>query len=59
MAEAYPGSYVHIVVAGMNYASYVEDMENKDVLASSSLFVERELPKMIKRIDEQIGKIKK
>ena len=58
-AEAYPGSFVLIVVAGMNYASYVEDMENKDVLASSSLFVERELPKMIKIIDEQIGKIKK
>lgn len=59
MAEAYPGKYVLIVVAGMNYASYVEEMENKDVLASSSLFVERELPKMIKRIDEQIGKFKK
>lgn len=59
MADAYPGSYVLIVVAGMNYASYVEEMENKDVLASSSLFVERELPKMMKRIDEQIGKIKK
>ena len=59
MADAYPGKYVLIVVAGMNYASYVEEMENKDVLASSSLFVERELPKMIKRIDEQIGKIKK
>ena len=53
------GSYVLIIVAGMNYASYVEEMENKDVLASSSLFVERELPKLIKRIDEQIGKIKK
>lgn len=59
MAEAYPGKYVLIVVAGMNYASYVEEMENKDVLASSSLYVERELPKMIKRIDEQIGKFKK
>lgn len=58
MAEAYPGKYVLIVVAGMSYASYVEDMENKDVLASSSLFVERELPKVIKRIDEQISKIK-
>lgn len=59
MAKAYPGKYVLIVVAGMNYASYVEEMENKDVLASSSLFVERELPKMIKRIDDQIGKFKK
>lgn len=59
MADTYPGRYVLIVVAGMNYASYVEDMENKDVLASASLFAERELPKMIKRIDEQIGKIKK
>lgn len=59
VANNCPGRYVLIVVAGMNYASYVEEMENKDVLASSSLFVERELPKLIKRIDEQIGKIKK
>lgn len=58
LANSFPGRYVLIVVAGMNYASYVEEMENKDVLASSSLFVERELPKIIKKIDEQIGKIK-
>lgn len=58
LAEANPGNYVLIVVAGMNYASYVEDMENKDVLASASLFAERKLPNMIRRIDEQISKIK-
>lgn len=58
MADSHPGKYVLIVVAGMNYASYVEEMDNKDVLASSALFAERELPKMIRRIDEQIGKVK-
>ena len=42
----------------MSYASYVEEMENKDVLASSSLFVEKKLPQVLKKIDEQIGKIK-
>lgn len=58
VAEANPGKYVLIVVAGMNYASYVEEMDNKDVLASASLFAERELPKMIRRIEEQISMIK-
>ena len=58
MAAASSGRYVLIVVAGMNYASYVEEMENKDVLASSALFVERELPKMIERLDKQINRTK-
>lgn len=58
MAASSSGRYVLIVVAGMNYASYVEEMENKDVLASSALFVERELPKMIQRIEKQINRTK-
>lgn len=58
IAESHPGRYVLIVVAGMNYASYVEEMENKDVLASASIFVQKKLPMMVKRIEEQISKIR-
>lgn len=58
LAEQMAGKYFLIVVAGMNYASYVEEMENKDVLASSSLFVQEELPRMVKRIDNMLKTIK-
>ena len=54
LAKLMAGKYFLIVVAGMEYASYVEDMENKDVLASSTLFVKDELPKMIQRIDSML-----
>ena len=58
LANALSGKYFLIVVAGMKYASYVEEMDNKDVLASSSLFAEEELPKMVKRIDDMLKRIK-
>ena len=58
LAEDMSGKYFLIVVAGMKYASYVEDMENKDVLASTSLFVQKEVPKMMKRIDKMLSEKK-
>ena len=58
LAHELAGKYFLIVVAGMNYASYVEEMDNKDVLASSELFVRNELPKMKKRIDTMLKSIK-
>lgn len=58
LAAQLTGKYFLIIVAGMNYASYVEEMENKDVLASSSLFAEKELPKMVKRIENMIKNLK-
>lgn len=58
IASTLSGKYFLIVVAGMNYASYVEDMENKDVLASATLLAEKELPKMIKRIEDMLNRAK-
>lgn len=54
---------VAIVVAGMEYAVYVEAMENKDVLASVELWVratwrERE-PKLRAAIDKAAAKLQK
>lgn len=58
LASSYANKYFLIVVAGMKYASYVEEMDNKDVLASASLFAEKELPKMVKRIDNMLKTLK-
>lgn len=58
LANSFANKYFLIVVAGMKYASYVEEMDNKDVLASASLFAEKELPKMVKRIDNMLKTLK-
>ena len=39
-----------IVVAGMNYAFYLEAYHNRDVLASSELLAEKEVPRMLKEL---------
>lgn len=38
LANEYSKVYALVVVAGMNYAKYVESLENKDVLASTELW---------------------
>lgn len=38
LAKGYSKTYALVVVAGMNYADYVESLENKDVLASTELW---------------------
>ena len=55
MAKQFSNEYVLVVVAGMNYAEYVEAMDNKDVLASPELFANRECPKMVERLKRQIA----
>lgn len=47
--------YVLIVVAGMNYASYVES-KGSNVLASAELLAERELPGMLRRLKRNTSK---
>lgn len=47
-----------VVVAGMNYASYVEAIETKDVLANTELWARAMTPKMMARLEEQISKMK-
>lgn len=46
-----------ILVAGMAYASYVEAMENKDVLANAELYARQEAPKLVSKLEEEITKI--
>lgn len=42
-----------IVVAGMNYAEYVE-ATGRDVLASAELYARKKLPEMMERVPEKI-----
>lgn len=50
------GDYVLVVVAGMNYAEFVEARDNKDVLATPELFAKKELPKMMEKLERQFAK---
>lgn len=56
IAKQFLSEYTLVVVAGMNYAEYVEAMENKDVLSAPELFAKKELPGMIKKLKRQIAK---
>ena len=58
LARRYSSGYTLIIVAGMNYAEYVEAMDNKVVLASTELFARRKLPEMLEKLRSQIAKIK-
>lgn len=46
----FPRGIVLIVVAGMNYAAYVE-AKGYDVLTSSEMLAEREVPKMLEKLN--------
>ena len=54
IAKQYSAEYVLVVVAGMNYAEYVEAKDNKDVLATPELFAKKELPKMLEKLKKQV-----
>ena len=56
LAKRYSNNYVLIVVAGMNYAEFVEAMDNKDVLASTELWAREQVPLMIEKLKRQIAK---
>lgn len=56
LGTMFPNDYVLVVVAGMNYAEYVEAMDNKDVLASPELFARKNLPGMLSKLRRQIMK---
>ncbi len=56
LAKRYSNNYVLIVVAGMNYAEFVEAMDNKDVLASTELWVKEQVPLMLEKLKRQIAK---
>ena len=54
-AKRYSNNYVLIVVAGMNYAEFVEAMDNKDVLSSTELWVKEQVPLMLEKLKRQIA----
>lgn len=56
LIKKYSTGYALVVVAGMNYAEYVEAMDNKVVLASAELFVRKELSSMMQKLKTQIAK---
>lgn len=56
IAKQFSNEYVLVVVAGMNYAEFVEARDNKDVLATPELFAKKELPKMFEKLKRQIAK---
>lgn len=56
LARNYRNGYALIVVAGMNYAAYVEAMESKVVLTSAELMAKKELPSMIEKLKSQIAR---
>lgn len=56
LARRYSNDYVLVIVAGMNYAKYVEAMDNKDVLASTELWAIEQVPKMLEKLKKQIAR---
>lgn len=61
LASQYSNTYALVVVAAMNYAEYVEAMDNKDVLASAELFaaskINEYLTKALKRAEKKIAEL--
>ena len=55
-ARSFTTGYALIVVAGMNYAVYVES-KNYDVLTTAELFAREELPKILTQLKTKIGKM--
>lgn len=56
LVKRYSNDYVLVVVAGMNYAEYVEAMDNKDVLASTELWAKDRIPMMFEKLKKQIAR---
>lgn len=57
LATKHPDSYALYVVAGMNYAAYVEAL-GYNVLSSAEQLAEKELPRMLKTLQSNIKKMK-
>jgi len=55
LAKEIRNGYALIVVAGKNYASYVE-AKGYNVISSAELFAEREMPKILERLRRNISK---
>ncbi|MHA8064928.1 hypothetical protein [Aquirufa aurantiipilula] len=58
ISGGHTNGYALIVVAGMQYATHVQK-NGRDVLESAEIFAEKELPKLIKRIEKALKKMAK
>lgn len=54
LAQQYESGYALIVVAGMNYALYLEAKHHRDVLTSAELFAQQKLPLMMAKLGKKI-----
>jgi len=54
ISQKYTSGYVLIIVAGMEYATYVENLHGLNVLQKSKLRMERELPLLLERLKQTI-----
>lgn len=62
LASKYADTFALVVIAGMDYASNVEDIDSKDVLASTRLWAEGEVKRYIdsamEKAEKRMAKIK-
>lgn len=56
LVSLYPTGIALIVVAGMEYASYVERMENKVVLAQGELEARKLITQMVQKLNSKLAK---
>ena len=56
LAKDYPKGYALIVVVGMQYAVYLQSVEDKDILASGESYLKKELKKLIAEYNRKYGK---
>lgn len=56
LADKYADTFVLVVVAGMNYADYVESHKNKDVLASTELLARKEIGSYLEKANQKVAR---
>lgn len=54
LASLYRDTFALVVVAAMNYAEYVESLENKDVLASTELWAQSKVDEYLNRTRQRV-----
>lgn len=54
LAQLYSDTYTLVVVAAMNYAEYVESLDNKDVLASTELMAQSKINEYLSRTKRMV-----
>lgn len=57
IAGEYSKGYALVVVAGMNYAVYVEAMKNKVVLSTAESYAKERLPIVMEKLSRQIAAV--